>query len=151
MNRSNNVLNSTRLKVIAYGTLSLLLLSACSDQQETIKENPLRPVRTLTVSSPDLNRSHEFTAVVDASRKADLSFKVSGELVEFSVNQGQPVTEGQIIAKLDKRDLKIQLSEAKSSFEVVSESSIVNKSSKLSESSLASPSELSSDKLARFA
>jgi RND family efflux transporter MFP subunit len=117
MNRINNILSKTIFKSIAFGTLSLLLLNACDNQQETAIESPLRPVRTITVTSPDLNRVHEFTAVLDASRKADLSFKVSGELVEFNVNQGEDVTEGQIIAKLDKRDIKIQLSEAQSSFD----------------------------------
>jgi len=95
----------------------LLLMSGCNNQQEKSEESPLRPVRTLTVSSPDLNRTHEFTAVVDASRKADLSFKVSGELIEFNVNQGEDVTAGQIIATLDKRDIKIQLNEAPSCFD----------------------------------
>jgi len=120
MNKTNNVLKKSMLKNIAYGTLSLLLLSACNNQPEAAKESPLRPVRTVTVTSPDLNRAHEFTAVVDASRKADLSFKVSGELVEFNVNQGQPVVAGQVIAKLDKSDIQIQLSEAQSSFDKAS-------------------------------
>lgn len=117
MIKCNEILNKVIFKSIAFGTLSLLLLNACDNQQEIVTETPLRPVRTITVSSPDLNRIHEFTAVVDASRKADLSFKVSGELVEFNVNQGENVTEGQVIAKLDKRDIKIQLSEAQSSFD----------------------------------
>lgn len=117
MNNIKNVLNKTIFKSIAFGTLSLLLLNACDNQQETVTESPLRPVRTITVTSPDLNRAYEFIAVVDASRKADLSFKVSGELVEFNVNQGENVIAGQTIAKLDKRDIKLQLSAAQSAFD----------------------------------
>ncbi|MFT5451661.1 MAG: RND family efflux transporter MFP subunit [Enterobacterales bacterium] len=117
MKKSNDILSKSIFKSLVCGTLCLLLLNACDNQQEIVTESPLRPVRTITVTSPDLDRAHEFTAVVDASRKADLSFKVSGELVEFNVNQGENVIEGQVIAKLDKRDIKIQLSAAQSSFD----------------------------------
>jgi RND family efflux transporter MFP subunit len=94
-----------------------LLLSSCGEQQQVVTEKSLRPVRTIIVSAPDLNRAHEFTAVVDASRKADLSFKVSGELIKFNFNQGELVEAGQVIAKLNDRDIKVKLNEAQSYFD----------------------------------
>jgi len=102
---------------ILLSSLGLMLVSSCSEQPQVDSANKLRPVRTLTVSAPDLNRAHEFTAVVDASRKADLSFKVSGELIQFNVNQGEDVVAGQVIAKLNDRDIKVQLNEAQSYFD----------------------------------
>ena len=93
-----------------------IVLSACS-QPEQEPQKIIRPVRTMIVAAPDLSQVHEFTAVVDAARKADLSFKVSGELIEFKLNQGEKVVAGQVIAKLNDRDFKIQLQEVKSLLE----------------------------------
>ena len=58
----------------------------------------------------------ELTAVVDAARKADLSFRVSGEIVELLFKPGDKVKKGQVIARLDNTDYKIQLGEAQSLF-----------------------------------
>jgi len=104
-------------KNILIGALACSLLIACGDVKEEAKKQVLRPVRTLTVAAPNLNQVHQFNAVVDASRKADLSFKVSGELVKFNVNEGESVAKGQVIASLNDRDIKIQLQEAQSSFD----------------------------------
>ena len=112
MNKSKCV-----LKNILLGSMGLMLLSSCSEPEKVVVEKPLRPVRTITVSAPDLNRAHEFTAVVDASRKADLSFKVSCELIRFNFNQGENVKVGEVIAKLNDRDIKVQLNEAQSYFD----------------------------------
>jgi len=105
------------INILALSILNIAILSGCEQSQESVKEKVLRPVKTVTVDYPFANRSHEFTAVVDASRKADLSFKISGEVSEFNVNQGEPVVEGQVIAKLDDRDFKIKFNDAKSSFD----------------------------------
>jgi len=99
-------------------TVAVLLMFGCDNPKLQV-EKQLRPVRTLTVSSPATHIAHEFTAVVDASRKADLSFKVSGEIIEFPVNQGDEVRVGQIIAKLDDKDINIQLQESRSTYDKV--------------------------------
>lgn len=91
-----------------------IVLSACTEQVELVEDKPLRPVRTMTVYTPDLTRTQIYPAVVDASRKADLSFRVSGEIKEFVVNQGEVVQEGQLIAALDDRDYIVQVNDAQS-------------------------------------
>lgn len=98
-------------------SMNFLFLSGCDkESSDWAKEKPLRPVRYMVVDAPELTRKHEFTAVVDASRKADLSFKVSGEIVKILVNQGDDVKAGQILAQLNKTDIRLQLNEAESSF-----------------------------------
>jgi len=99
---------------------AIFILASCGGNDEVQEEKILRPVRTMTVESPDLSRAHEFSAVVDASRKADLSFKISGEIIEFYFQPGDEVQSGQLIAKLNDKDVKIQLSEAESSFQKAS-------------------------------
>ena len=95
-----------------------LVLSACGSENDVVNPEPvLRPVKTMIVTHPDTGKSREFTAVVDAARKADLSFKVSGEIVKVFVKQGDDVRSGKVLAKLDDTDINVQLGEAESSFE----------------------------------
>jgi len=97
--------------------LSITTLISCGKKEDAaVKEQVLRPVKTMVLASIDRSRVHEFTAVVDAVRKADLSFKVSGELSEFLVKQGDEVAKGDVIAKLDDTDILIQVKEARSLF-----------------------------------
>lgn len=109
----------TKLSAIAVVSVCLSMTTGCEktqdiDGSQTVK---LRPVRTLVVAPLSNQRSHEFTAVVDAAQKADLSFKVSGELAKVYVKQGQDVVKGELIAQLNDTDFKIHLKEAKSAFE----------------------------------
>lgn len=63
-------------------------------------------VRTLEVEPADsyvVRRS--FTGSIVARRSIDLGFEVAGRLVEVSVEQGQQVTAGQSLARLDTRHL----------------------------------------------
>jgi RND family efflux transporter MFP subunit len=92
------------------------ILSAC--EQETLdNKSPIRPVRTIVIEHPNSGNTMQYSAVVDASQKADLSFKVSGELIESFVKQGDEVKKGQLLARLNDKDLKLLLDEAKSSFD----------------------------------
>lgn len=96
----------------------LTLLASCdSNEVATQVEPKLRPVRTLEVKPAENSLYKEFTAVVDASQKVDLAFKVSGRIIEMPINSGDEVREGQLVARLDDTDIKIQLDEAQSSYD----------------------------------
>ena len=101
------------LLVLAIG----LLLAACGEQAETTADKPLRPVRTLTVEIADDAAPKEFPAVIEASRRAELSFRIPGRIVELPVRQGDRVREGQELARLDDADLRIQLADAQAGFD----------------------------------
>ena len=104
------------VKYLFVASMSISLLSAC-DKPIKIESKPqLRPVRTLVVQTVDVNQALEFTAVVDAVNRADLSFKISGELTDFLVKQGDKVKKGDVIAKLDDTDLLIYLAEAQAHY-----------------------------------
>lgn len=97
---------------------SLLTISACdSGKPVEIEEPALRPVRTLLVQQVETGPFQEFTAVVDASQKVDLAFKISGKILEMPVKPGDKVKQGQLIAKLDDADINVQLVETKSSYD----------------------------------
>jgi len=105
------------VKYLLVTSMSIVFLSAC-DKPIKIESKPqLRPVRTLVVQTVDVNQALEFTAVVDAVNRADLSFKISGELTDFLVKQGDKVKKGDVIAKLDDTDLLIYLAEAQAHYD----------------------------------
>ena len=73
---------------------------------------PVRPVKSIVVGTPKAHAPLRFPGVVDASTGVDLSFEVSGRIIEFPVSRGQHVTKGQVLARLDDRDYANQVKNA---------------------------------------
>ncbi len=95
----------------------LLLVSACDEKQKTQVEEPLRPVRTIIASASDGLTGRDFPGIVIAENRADLAFRVAGKLKELLVKEGDEVTKGQVIARLDQTDFKIQLKGKQASYD----------------------------------
>jgi len=91
-------------KCLALGLVSILL-AGCS--REVPPPEPLRAVRTVTVSATDAGGSSEFAAEVRARTETRLSFRVGGKLVQRLVEPGQQVKAGQLLARLDPQDLRL--------------------------------------------
>jgi len=67
------------------------------------------PVQTRTVDATDrFETTRTYTGRVDARRVADLAFERSGLLLEVTVDEGTPVQPGQILARLDTRELDLE-------------------------------------------
>jgi len=105
------------IKTLALTLLCLIPLGCEEEQQADAKAEVLRPVKTLTVSSVKQGLKRELPGVVDALKKADLSFRVSGKLEALKVNEGDVVKLGQVLAQLDKTDYKIQLQSSQASYD----------------------------------
>lgn len=116
----NRCFNLRHAKLVGIASL-VFVLSACDNAAQVEKTEPeLRPVRTTQVEMAAFGPYQEFTAVVDASQKVDLAFKVAGSLVALPVKAGDEVKEGQLVAQLDDTDFKVRLNEAQSSFDKAS-------------------------------
>lgn len=107
--------NFIKLPLI-FAVFASFFLTACEKPIEAEKVTPLRSVRTIYVAASDYHKSYDFTAVVEATNRADLAFKIPGELTSFRVKQGDKVKHGDIIAKLDNTDLKVNLDEAQAHY-----------------------------------
>src|SRR3989442_11633182 len=68
---------------------------------------PVRAVRTMTVSSDAAGGVHEYAAEVRARTESRLGFRVGGKLVRRSVDAGSIVKAGQVLAQLDPQDLRL--------------------------------------------
>jgi len=103
--------------VLAFLTIiALLPLASCGDE-EIQEPEVVKPVKTLVVGGGHGGSKREFPGVVEATQKADLSFRISGKLESILVKEGDQVEKGQVLAKLDQTDLKITLSDRESSYD----------------------------------
>ncbi len=81
------------------------LLLACS--KPAPPPEPVRAVRTLTISADTAGGTQEFAAEVRARTESRLGFRVGGKLVNRSAEVGQRVRAGQVLARLDATDLAL--------------------------------------------
>lgn len=96
----------------ARATLVALLLVPCllaCGAEEPPEKPVVRPVKILEIGSPNAGRRLEYPGQVEAAQHAELGFEVAGKLVEFPVDEGEEVVEGQELAKLDPRDFEAGL------------------------------------------
>ncbi len=100
--------NWLQLKAVC---LSLMVLGGCHPApQESV---PIRAVRTLQLEGKGGTVTREFSAEIRARLETRLAFRVPGKIVSRSVNLGDTVKAGQILAQLDSADLMLSQQSAR--------------------------------------
>src|ERR1700751_766294 len=89
-------------------------LIACNDRTETSTERPAF-VHTEIVQPRDGQASFTLTGEVQARYRADLSFRVTGRVVERLVDVGAHVSAGDLLAKLDPAEQQADFDAANAS------------------------------------
>lgn len=88
--------------------LSALVLSGCS-RKPAATADPVRPVKTMVVAQGGETQTRSFPGKVEASRKAELAFQVSGVLTALNVKEGQKIVKGDVIAQLRQEEFQARL------------------------------------------
>ena len=96
------------MKRIALLTAVLLLCTAACEAQTPV------PVRAVRLDRTGAGEERHYFGAVQGSQRVNLSFRVPGPLVEFPVETGSRVKKGQLIARIDPRDFRTRLSDARS-------------------------------------
>ncbi len=96
---------------------SPLYLSSCGDQEKAPEKEVVRPVKMITIETVDHIQEIKLPAVIQASSSVDLTFKVSGQLIEFPISSSQDITEGDLIGKLDTRSYENEVTSAQTDFD----------------------------------
>jgi RND family efflux transporter MFP subunit len=79
-----------------------LALGACELEQATQPApEPIRPVRVAEVGEAGGGELATLTGRIDAEDNINLAFRVGGQLIERTVNVGDQVRAGQVVARLD--------------------------------------------------
>lgn len=99
-------------------TLLMFLLCALVACRGSGKQpdDVVQPVKCV-VAKPLHSITRDFAALSTADDAVNLAFKLSGRVVDVPVAKGMSVTEGQLLARLDSRDVELQLSAAKAAYD----------------------------------
>ena len=106
------------MKNIYVIALAAILLEGCGQKKETTVP-ATRPVKTTIVESRSVIRK-DFSGIVEAVEYVKLAFRVSGQIINLPVIEGEKVKKGQLIAAIDPRDIALQYAATKSAYETAS-------------------------------
>ncbi|MBW1645221.1 MAG: efflux RND transporter periplasmic adaptor subunit [Deltaproteobacteria bacterium] len=101
---------------VALAAALLLFAGGCRQEKVEKKVEVLRPVKLMTIKDSQAALTQGFPGTVRAARRAVLSFKVSGPLVQLPVEEGREVEKGALIAQIDKRDFQTAVNAAMARF-----------------------------------
>ena len=111
---------SNRKLLAASLILSIALLASCSSKSKEsaaradAKAEPAAPIQVSTapVVERSTNRGVEVVGSLEAQDQVTVSSQASGNLESISVDLGSPVSRGQVIARIDQRELKLKRDQA---------------------------------------
>jgi membrane fusion protein, multidrug efflux system len=90
------------------------VLAACGDSDDEAAAPVIRPVKVVVIESISDELKRSYPAVVIPAQEIELSFRVSGRVVDVPVRGGAQVAEGDIIARLDSRDFEADIARLQS-------------------------------------
>jgi RND family efflux transporter MFP subunit len=108
---------SQRSRFNAIGAIVLMaalapVLAGCNEPAVSARAAPPRPVQVQRVTFAPMNENREFAGVVRARYEPDLGFRVAGKIVARLVDVGDRVHVGDVVARLDPRDYRLQVESA---------------------------------------
>ena len=92
-----------------------LVLAGC-DANTAPAPKSERPVEVQHVAFDSREVARDFVGVVRARYETDLGFRVAGKIVARVVNVGDRVRAGDVVARLDPQDLRLQVESAEAEF-----------------------------------
>jgi RND family efflux transporter MFP subunit len=92
------------------GSLLLLAISGCREEPPP-PPNPIRAIKTITVSEQASGRTRAFSGVAEAADSSSISFEVAGNVQEVRVDVGDQITKGQVLASLDPEPYQLTVAE----------------------------------------
>jgi membrane fusion protein, multidrug efflux system len=110
MSSVNN--GNSRRPHLAMALAAVALLAGCKGEAAAPQET-VRPVKVAVVAEAPSSRTLTYSGVVRSRIDSAMGFRVAGKIVERSVNVGDRVDVGQVIARLDETDLKLAETAAK--------------------------------------
>ena len=97
--------------LVCVGLVLCCLLGCSERERESSAPPPARPVKLFVVEGGVDDAVRRFPGRVDATQRAELSFRVPGQVQEILVKEGDLVAAGQVLARLDPTDYEIALEE----------------------------------------
>ena len=90
----------------------LLTLVACGEK-EVIEKDSVRPIRAMKIETLEPFGGRWFPGQATATQEANMSFRVSGNVNKITVDVGDNVKQGDLLARLDPKDYQVELNNSK--------------------------------------
>ncbi|MDD2224162.1 MAG: efflux RND transporter periplasmic adaptor subunit [Pseudomonas sp.] len=95
----------------------LTVISGCGEGEAVVEPVDVsRPVPMMVVGTSDKTSSLRFPGRVRAAQRADLAFNVPGQVLELPAKEGQLIEKGQLVARLDDANYRIQMRSAQAKY-----------------------------------
>jgi len=101
---------SKRMRAPGLLLICALLLAACSKHAE--KAEDIRPVRVVVLNPANADVTSELPGAVQARYESQLGFRVAGKIIARQVDVGTVVKRGQVLMRLDPKDLQLAQAQA---------------------------------------
>ena len=99
-------------KVLPLAALAMVVVLAGCEANTAPAIKADRPVQVQRVAFETGRATRDFVGVVRARYETDLGFRVAGKIVTRVVNVGERVRAGDVVARLDPKDLRLQVESA---------------------------------------
>lgn len=106
----------SRLPLFLAAAVLALVLAACdkgdANAEPDAEEAPAIPVEVARPTRGDINAAYSGTAPIEAFADATVIAKVGGEVRQVMVEEGDEVSRGQVLARLDGDRLRLEMEQA---------------------------------------
>jgi membrane fusion protein (multidrug efflux system) len=109
--------------LVVIATFSFAFLSACGTGEASLSNVPEAPAASplpVEIASPlvaDIYATHDTTAKIGADAEAPVVSRAEGQIVEILVEEGDSVSAGQLLARLDGDRARLQMLQAQVNLE----------------------------------
>lgn len=107
---------------IILALIAFWLISSCRppEQKEEMKEELFgaASVKVVEVKKQKISEKLNYTGTIEARRKINITPDVAGKITRIYVEEGDRVREGQLLAELDTRAIRLQLEQAEAALAV---------------------------------
>lgn len=103
-----------KAKFAVYGAIFLFLVSCQKPVEKKATDDSLKaaPVKVYKVKKQRISEKITYTATLEAWKRQAVTPDISGKVARIYVNEGERVKQGQLLAELDTRSIKLQLEQA---------------------------------------
>ncbi len=101
---------------VCFTALSVFSCKRPAAQEELkLESSGAAPVQVVKVQKQSISEKLNYSGLVEAVRKANITPDVGGKIARIYVQEGDHVIKGQLLAELDTRAIRLQLEQAKAS------------------------------------
>ena len=116
MDKQMLTINTKKALLISFFTFNTIFLTACSETTAKVAEEKEKefaiPVSVANIERSSISSNFHTTATLESRTEADIITRVTGIIELLSVEEGDYIEKGQVLAKIDPRRYQLALDKA---------------------------------------